>query len=341
MTEKHKLKKRVRARMEVEGTSYSQALEVERGTNVNSPAWSTLASIQAHGGNLTDVVLDEQRTLRGSSAEIVDGFVERVCALAREIHATDESKWTRESCLWRLAAAAVGIDNFWLWDLDSICEERMHLGARLWTNLEAGASPESLREIVASAVHKGIEAPDLVKPEPRSLDLSSADDALVSLWEVAPDVSSVFWNKPKMYVHRDPPVEGWDRDARVVATLTVPSHFDVNSTVDGLPSRFDGLKVFEDDRARWQQRWEDSLSRFVLDMTEKVMRCVARDDRRGVAECLLSVEDTKHPSLSLVLDVFNKLDEGIPEGDLRQHLAASIEPRARALHVAGIRPIPW
>lgn len=339
MTEKHKLKKRVRARMDAEGTTYTEALAKEQEAKAAAPKW-TLASLrELHRADAAREVMEElveaefQSLLEGSeSSAPLDAFIDRVCELAVELYA-EGSEWDRTAHLISLMDCAVGIDRFWVHDPSQCAPERWLLWSDVRELLKSDASREELRARVKKGVLCGLAATDTYEPVPETdLKLIEKDKDLETLWDSAPDVWEVFGGRPSQYSGGGPTDEPQDRI--VVGSLFELPRRTFVCTDEGLAEaaaelQARGPRVAEhfDVEAFKQQK----VSNFLAEKVASILRYRMIGKRRAIIEEIVAIDDAGMPNLDFVNEVFAKVVGDEAEDTLRVQLTALLEPKVRTL----------
>lgn len=345
MTKKHKLKKRVRARMESEGTTYTEALAKEQEAKTVAPTWTFASLRELHGAESAREVMEElieaefQSLLEGSeSSAPLDAFIDRVCELAVEIYAAD-SEWNRTAHLIILMESAVGIDRFWVHDPSQCAPERWLLWSDVRELLKSDASREELRARVKKGVLCGLAATDTYEPVPETdLKPTEKDEELRTVWDLAPDVWQVFGDRPSTYSGGGPTDE--PQEAIVIGTLFEAPRYTFVSTDEGiaaaaaeLQSRMPQVPEYVDAEVLRHQKVARLLEREV----DQLLHYRRVGKRRAILESLAAIDEVGLTNLDFVNEVFARVLSDDPESVLRVQLTSLLEPKVRKMLRASAR----
>lgn len=353
MTKKHKLKKRVRTRMQKDGTSYSEALSEEREPKTDSPAKSALAifcenpSEEDLREKMADLVRAEQLLIRDGASESRTGeFIDCVCALAENIYKGLEYPH-RDFLLYELMDAASGIDHFWDWGgrgdssgmgVGDRHERRVPWGDAavllLHSDQPSEFPAEDFRRHAAAGVRAGLTTSMIRSgPLPEELNQRPPYDLVFCCWDEGLDVWTLFGCRPRAYTGGGPTEE--PQDAVVIRTVTSRARHTFVGTDDGIAEATAGLvRTPSVPELRNIERYKQQKVQQILeDRVNTILQYRKIGKRRGIAEVLVAIDDTGMTSLDFVNEVFAKVlsDESDDSDDLlREQLMSLLEPKVRA-----------
>lgn len=350
MTSKHKFKKRVRARMQAEGTTYSAALDVERSKPVTEeptewpPVENSDKHLPAHERvgqkrgaplivELEEFLARQDPEDANDVARAVDAVAERFDQLrSLSLEAREPGIAAFVEILVRYAMrvslgfadkvfdAAVGIDPFWTDHVTDLAEERWRLRQLIRRVRSAGKDFETtaneLRAVIDAGVRSGLEAPPSERVKRSGgTKLTDADRELCALWESAPDVSVIFDSEARSYSGRHRVKDGSSEGQivfRVQGSVRFASMMTDDEIIDRGPSQMNEATIETAIRCR----------------VETILGYRKEGRGRMLVQALLLLEDEGMPNLDFINGVLAKLDDvKATEDELRSYLRETLGPR--------------